>query len=167
MLDIKFIKENKAEVVARLAAKGTDVETLLTLDSERRALIADTESLKAEQNRVTKLIPQYKKEGIDVAPVFEKMKAISATVKENEDKLRNKETALNSIMLGLPNLPDKDLLPGGKENNQPLRFFGEPHKFDFVPKNHVDLCTDLGLIDYKRGTKLYGSGFWIYRGLGF
>ena len=69
-------------------------------------------------------------------------------------------------MLGLPNLPDVDLKEGGKENNEPLRYFGEPHKFDFEPKNHVDLCTDLGLIDYERGTKLSGSGFWIYRGMG-
>jgi seryl-tRNA synthetase len=69
-------------------------------------------------------------------------------------------------MLGLPNLPDNDLLPGGKENNEPLRYFGEPKKFDFEPKNHVDLCTSLGLIDYERGTKLAGSGFWIYRGMG-
>jgi seryl-tRNA synthetase len=69
-------------------------------------------------------------------------------------------------MLSLPNLPDRDLLAGGKENNEALRFFGEPKTFDFEPKNHVDLCTDLGLIDYKRGTKLSGAGFWIYRGLG-
>lgn len=69
-------------------------------------------------------------------------------------------------MLGLPNLPDRDLKPGGKENNEPLRYFGEHRTFDFEPKNHVDLCTDLGLIDYKRGTKLAGNGFWIYRGMG-
>ena len=56
--------------------------------------------------------------------------------------------------------------PGGKENNEPLRYFGEPHKFDFPPKHHVDLCTDLGFIDYTRGVKLAGSGFWMYTGLG-
>ena len=69
-------------------------------------------------------------------------------------------------MLSLPNLPDPDLKPGGKENNEPLRYYGEPHHFDFEPKHHVDLCTDLGLIDYERGTRLAGSGFWIYRGMG-
>ena len=58
------------------------------------------------------------------------------------------------------------LLPGGKENNEPLRYFGEPKKFDFEPKNHVDLCTNLGLIDYERGVKLAGNGFWIYKGMG-
>ena len=60
-------------------------------------------------------------------------------------------------MLSLPNLPDPDLKPGGKENNEPLRYFGEPHKFDFTPKHHVDLCEGLGLIDYDRGVKLAGS----------
>lgn len=69
-------------------------------------------------------------------------------------------------MLSLPNLPDPDLKPGGKENNEPLRYFGEPHKFDFTPKHHVDLCEGLGLIDYDRGVKLAGSGFWMYKGMG-
>ncbi len=62
--------------------------------------------------------------------------------------------------------PIPDLKPGGKENNEPVRYYGEPHSFDFTPKNHVDLCTDLGLIDYPRGAKLSGNGFWVYRGMG-
>ena len=94
------------------------------------------------------------------------MKELGNRAKANDDKLKEVETQLTSFLLGLPNLPDPDLLPGGKENNQPLRYFGEPRKFDFEPKNHVDLCTDLGLIDYKRGVKLSGNGFWIYSGLG-
>ncbi|MGI6166634.1 MAG: serine--tRNA ligase [Eubacteriales bacterium] len=170
MIDIKYIRENPEEVVKRLAAKGydaaADIENILSLDRERRALISETDALKAEQNRVTKLIPQYKKEGIDISPVLKKMKELSDSIKENEEKLRDVEELFNSSMLVLPNLPDTDLLPGGKENNQPLRYFGEPPKFDFEPKNHVDLCTELGLIDYKRGAKLSGSGFWIYCGLG-
>ena len=71
-----------------------------------------------------------------------------------------------TAMLSLPNLPDPDLLPGGKENNQPLRYVGEKHSFDFEPKHHVDLCTDLGLIDYERGVKLAGAGNWMYTGMG-
>ena len=94
------------------------------------------------------------------------MKAMSAKTKEIDEKLKEVEIKQTDIMLGLPNLPDEDLLPGGKENNEPLRYWGEPRKFDFEPKHHVDLCTDLGLIDYDRGTKLAGSGFWIYRGMG-
>ncbi len=170
MLDIKYIKENPDEVIARLAVKGKDakeeIAEILKLDADRRALISETEALKAEQNKTTKLIPQYKKEGKDTAEIFAQMKKLSETAKANDEKLKAIETDLQNVMLSLPNLPDPDLKPGGKENNEPLRYFGEPHQFDFEPKNHVDLCTDLGLIDYDRGTKLSGSGFWIYRGMG-
>ena len=170
MLDIKYIRENSEEVIARLLIKGkdarADIEAILALDGERRTLIAETETIKAEQNKVNKLIPQYKKEGKDVAPIFAELKAMSNKTKEIDEKLKDVEAKQTDIMLGLPNLPDPDLLPGGKENNQPLRYWGEPRTFDFEPKHHVDLCTDLGLIDYDRGTKLAGSGFWIYRGMG-
>lgn len=170
MLDIKYIKENPEEVIARLAIKGKDakedVEAILRLDTERRTLIAETETLKAEQNKVSKLVPQYKKEGKDASAILAEMKDLSAKVKANDEKLKEVETQFMSFMLGLPNLPDRDLKPGGKENNEPLRYFGEPRKFDFEPKNHVDLCTDLGLIDYKRAAKLSGNGFWMYSGLG-
>ena len=170
MLDIKYIKEKPEEVIARLQKKGKDaredIEAILALDAERRALIMETETIKAEQNKMNKLIPQYKKEGKDVSEIFAEMKAMSAKTKEIDEKLKAVEAKNTDILLGLPNLPDEDLLPGGKENNEPLRYWGEPRKFDFEPKHHVDLCTDLGLIDYDRGTKLAGSGFWIYRGMG-
>ena len=170
MLDIKYIKENPEEVIARLAKKGKDaraeIEEILKLDGERRALIAGNEAMKAEANKTNKLIPQYKREGKDVAALFAEMKELSAKTKANDEKVMEVEERYTALMLGLPNLPDEDLLPGGKENNQPLRYWGEPRTFDFEPKNHVDLCTDLGLIDYPRGTKLAGSGFWIYRGMG-
>ncbi len=170
MLDINYIKQNPEEVIERLAHKGKDakedIEKILELDARRRALIAETEGCKAEQNKLTKMIPQYKKEGKDPSEIFAQSKALSAKAKENDEILKGVEVELSSWMLGLPNLPDCDLKSGGKENNEPIRYFGEPHKFDFEPKNHVDLCTDLGLIDYERGTKLSGSGFWIYRGMG-
>ena len=170
MLDIKYIKESPDEVIARLAKKGKDakeeIEKILELDVRRRTLITENEAIKAEQNRTNKLIPQFKKEGKDVSSIFSQMKELGAKSKANDETLKEIETQLTSLMLGLPNLPDTDLLAGGKENNQPLRYFGEPRTFDFEPKNHVDLCTDLGLIDYKRGVKLSGNGFWIYSGLG-
>lgn len=170
MLDIKLIKENPEDVIDRLAAKGKEareeVMRILELDEARRSVIAETEAIKAEQNKQTKLVPQMKKEGKDVSEVFAKMKELGAKVKEGEAKLSEIEQEYNDLLLGLPNLPDRDLKPGGKENNEPLRYFGEPHKFDFEPKNHVDLCTALGLIDYERGVKLSGNGFWIYRGMG-
>lgn len=170
MLDIKLIKENPQNVIDRLRAKGKEAEAdiyrVIELDAKRRELIASSESLKAEQNKTTKLVPVYKKEGKDCAPIFAQMKELGAKVKEQEEDLKQVETEYTSIMLSFPNLPDPDVVPGGKENNQPLYYFGEPRKFDFEPKNHVDLCTSLGLIDYPRGVKLSGNGFWIYRGMG-
>ena len=170
MLDIKYIKENPEEVIQRLANKGKDakeeIARILELDTARRAMISENEALKAEQNKVSKSVPQLKKEGKDVAPIFAQMKELSETIKANDEKLKAVEIEYSNLMLSLPNLPDMDLKPGGKENNEPLKYFGEPHKFDFEPKNHVDICTDLGLIDYKRGVKLSGNGFWIYRGMG-
>ena len=170
MLDIKYIKENPEEVIARLAKKGKDakedIAQILTLDTQRRALIGEVEAIKAEQNKATKQIPQLKKAGQDTAPIFAELKAMGDRAKAIDEQLKEVETQLTGVMLGLPNLPDTDLKDGGKENNEPLRYWGEPRKFDFEPQNHVDLCTSLGLIDYDRGTKLAGSGFWIYRGMG-
>ena len=170
MLDIKLIKENPQNVIDRLRAKGREAEAdiyrVIELDAKRRELISSSESLKAEQNKTTKLVAVYKKEGKDCAPIFAQMKELGAKVKEQEEELKQVETEYTSIMLSFPNLPDPDLVAGGKENNQPLYYFGEPRKFDFEPKNHVDLCTSLGLIDYPRGVKLSGNGFWIYRGMG-
>ena len=170
MLDIKRIKEDPNGVKAGLKAKEVDcddiVDRILELDKERRSIIAANEARKAEQNKVSKEIPMKKKAGEDVSPIFARMAQLKAEIAADDEKLRTVEAEYRVKMLSLPNLPDPDLKPGGKENNEPLRYYGEPHKFDFAPKHHVDLCTDLGLIDYERGAKLAGTGFWIYKGLG-
>ena len=170
MLDIKRIKEDPAGVKAGLRAKEVDcdkeVDRILELDEQRRQLIFDTESKKAEQNKVSKQIPQLKKASEDVAPVMQRMAELKQAIADDADKLRDVEAEYHTLMLSLPNLPDPDLKPGGKENNEPLRYYGQPHHFDFEPKHHVDLCNALGLIDYERGVKLAGSGFWIYKGMG-
>ena len=170
MLDIKRIKEDPDKVKAGLRAKevncDAEVDRILELDKERRDVIFATEQMKAEQNKVSKTIPQMKKAGEDTAPIFKRMGELKNEIAANDEKLRTVEAEYRTLMLSLPNLPDEDLKPGGKENNEPLRYFGEPHKFDFEPKHHVDLCTNLGFIDYPRGVKLAGSGFWMYTGMG-
>ena len=152
MLDIKRIKEDPEKVKAGLRAKEVncdqEVDRILALDKERRDIIFATEQMKAEQNKVSKTIPQLKKAGEDTAPVFQRMGELKSQIAANDETLRTVEAEYRTLMLSLPNLPDEDLKPGGKENNEPLRYFGEPHKFDFPPKHHVDLCTDLGFIDY-------------------
>ncbi len=170
MIDIKLIRENPDRIKAGMKAKEVDcdaiVDRILELDKIRRELLGETEALKARQNKVSKQIPAMKKAGQDTAPVFKEMSEIKAQIAGLDGRLRDVLAEYNDNMLSLPNMPDDDLVPGGKENNQPLKYFGEPKVFDFEPKNHVDLCVGLGLIDYERGVKLGGNGFWIYKGLG-
>ena len=170
MLDIKRIKEDPNGVKAALHAKEVDcdatIDRILELDEARRELIASTETRKARQNKVSKDIPMLKKAGQDVSAVFAEMAELKAGIAADAAKLDEVLAEYRTLMLSLPNLPDPDLLPGGKDNNQPLRYFSEPHKFDFEPKHHVDLCQGLGLIDYERGVKLAGAGNWMYTGMG-
>ena len=184
MLDIKKIKENPDAVKAGLKAKEVDcdaiVDRILELDVQVRGLKTATETKTAEKNKLAKengkLFGQKKgleKKGEDTSAidaVIEENKAksiaIDAAIEDDTAKLKELNVEFRTAMLSLPNLPDPDLLPGGKENNEPLRYIGEKHSFDFEPKHHVDLCTDLGLIDYERGVKLAGSGNWMYTGLG-
>jgi len=170
MIDIKLIRENPERIKERLLYKEADCEAvidrILALDAARRDMIYKAEGWKAEQNKVSRQIPAMKKAGEDISVVFAQMNALKENIKNADANLKSIEEEYLRLMLGLPNLPDEDLKPGGKENNEPIRYFGELHKFDFQPKHHVDLCTDLGLIDYERGTKLAGTGFWIYKGMG-
>lgn len=150
MLDIKYIKENPDEVKARLATRQKDyskeIDRLLELDVERRALIADTEAKKAEQNRISKSIPQLKKEGKDVAPIFAEMKELSDNVKVDTDKIAAIDAEMTNTLLSIPNMPNK-LDPIGKDDteNAEIRRWSEPRKFDFEAKAHWDLGKDLGI----------------------
>ena len=184
MLDIKKIKENPDAVKAGLKAKEVDcdaiIDRILELDVQVRGLKTSTETKTAEKNKLSKengkLFGQKKgaeKRGEDVSAIDAQIAAnmaasveIETSIEGDKASLKVLDEELYNAMLSLPNLPDSDLLPGGKENNQPLRYIGEKHSFDFEPKHHVDLCTDLGLIDYERGVKLAGGGNWMYTGIG-
>ncbi len=184
MLDIKRIKENPEAVKAGLRAKEVDcdaiVDKILELDVQVRGLKTSTETKTAEKNKLAKengkLFGQKKgaeKRGEDVSALEAQIAANMARSVEIDEAIAGDKALLKELdeqlytnMLALPNLPDPDLLPGGKENNEPLRYIGEKHSFDFEPKHHVDLCTDLGLIDYERGVKLAGGGNWMYTGMG-
>ena len=184
MLDIRKIKENPDAVKAGLKAKEVDcdavVDRILVLDAEIRALKTASEGRTAQKNKLAKengkLFGQKKgmeKKGEDTSALEAQIEAnkaesiaLDAANEADTAKLKELSTEYKTAMLSLPNLPDADLLPGGKENNEPLRYIGEKHTFDFEPKHHVDLCQDLGLIDYERGVKLAGSGNWMYTGMG-
>lgn len=168
MLDIKLINENPQAIQERLAKKGciVDFSELLALNEERKAVIGESEQLKAKRNKVSQSIPALKKEGKPVEPIFAEMREIGETIAKYDEKLKALDSAIFDFVAKLPNLPDEDLLAGEKENNQVVKVFGKKPEFDFEAKNHVDLCTSLGMIDYERGVKLSGNGYWIYRGAG-
>ena len=170
MLDIKKIRENPEEIKAAMKKRCLDldsvVDDILKIDIERRKLSTQTDQMKSEQNSVSKKIPLLKKSGEDIAPILAKMKELSTEITESAAKVSELEEQQRSLLLSLANIPDEDLAAGGKENNVALRYFKEVPKFDFTPKNHVELCESLGLIDYERGAKLAGAGSWVYRGWG-
>ena len=184
MLDIRKIKENPDAVKAGLKAKEVDcdaiVDKILELDVQVRGLKTSTETKTAQKNKISKengklfgMKKGLEKKGEDTAAVEAQIAAniaaveeINASIEGDKELLKNLDAELYTNLLALPNLPDADLLPGGKENNEPLRYIGEKHSFDFEPKHHVDLCTSLGLIDYERGVKLAGAGNWMYTGMG-
>ncbi len=168
MLDLKKIQENKEKITELLARKGykADFEPIIELDADRRRYMSEAEKLKAERNKVSSSIPALKKEGKPVDGIFAEMRVLGEKIAELDEKAKDADKKMNDLLSVIPNVPDEDLLPGEKENNEVIKVFGKKPEFDFEFKNHVDLCTDLKLIDYARGTKLSGGGFWLYRGNG-
>ena len=171
MLDIKRIKENPEYAKQRLATRQKDysaeIDRLLELDARRRALIADTEAKKAEQNKISKQIPLFKKEGKDVAPIFAEMKALSETVKAETEKIDAIDGEMQSLLLSIPNIPN-ETVPVGKDDseNKELRRWSEPREFGFEPKAHWDIGKDLKILDPDTAAKITGARFHVYRGMG-
>ena len=184
MLDIKRIKENPDAVKAGLRAKEVDcdetVDRILELDVQIRGLKTSSETKTAQKNKISKengklfgMKKGAEKQGKDTSEIEAQIAKNNAESSALNDAINAEAAQLGDLlaeyrtcMLSLPNLPDSDLLPGGKENNEPLRYVGKKPEFDFEPQHHVDLCEGLGLIDYVRGTKLAGAGNWMYTGMG-
>lgn len=168
MIDQKLILENPEEIAKKLAKKGciVDFKPFLDLVSRRKELLIKVENAKAERNKLSASVPEVKKSGGDVTQIFARVKQIAAETADDEKELAKIEEDIKNFLLPLPNIPDDDLLPGGKENNKVIQSYGEVKEFGFEAKNHVDLCESLGLIDYARGAKMSGHGCWVYTGLG-
>src|SRR3989338_3163871 len=162
MLDINKIRSEKEAVkkalLKRMAAQDLDLDGIIALDDERRKLLQEVEIFKAERNKYSKTKPN--------AEIIAKMKTIGEKIKKLNDKIRVVENDLKEKLSALPNLPSEEVKPGGKENNQMLKIFGKKPNFKFKPKDHIELATALDVIDYQRGAKISGSGFWVYRGNG-
>ena len=168
MLDMNLIRSNPEYVVAALKKREYDVDLteMLAWDARRKELLLENENLKAERNKKSKEIPMLKKQGKDATELLEQLKQMADRIKELDEEQNALEEKIHTFVLALPNLPADDVVAGGKEANEVVKVFGEKPDFPYEPKNHVDLCTDLGLIDYERGVKMGGNGFWLYTGIG-
>lgn len=168
MIDINLIREKPEYVKEALKKKlwDTDFTELLAWDEEKRALLKKVEDNKAEQNKLSASVPAAKKAGEDVSKIFAKVKELAANNAEFERKLKELDQKINDFVVALPNIPDDDLVGGGKENNKVIHTFGKKPEFSFKMKDHVELATSLGLVDYDRGAKIAGRGSWVYTNLG-
>ncbi|MGF0039994.1 serine--tRNA ligase [Peptoniphilaceae bacterium SGI.131] len=169
MLDIKRIRADKDKVVEALKGRSGNfpIDQVIKLDEERRAILTEVENKKAEQNKVSKSIPQLKKEGVDTSEVFAQMKELSNEIKILDDKVKLIEEEIEAKLLFIPNTPHSSV-PVGKDDseNVEIRRFGTPKEFSFQPKAHWDLGTDLGILDFERASKISGARFTIFKGLG-
>src|SRR3989344_3167989 len=162
MLDINKIRENREEIkkslLKRLKETAFDLDAIVALDDKRKKLLTEVEILKAERNKNSKTKPTPEMIA-QMKQVGEKIKELDSIVRQTEDELREK-------LSELPNIAADDVVAGGKENNKVLRSFGKKPSFKFQSKDHFQLATDLNLVDYERGSKMSGSGFWVYKGDG-
>ncbi len=168
MLDLHFIREHPDRVRKALKDRGdqTDLDRLLFLDKERRRVIQETEALKAERNRVSDEIAQWKKAGKDVSEKINAMREVSEKIKGLDESLRAIENEIHSFLIRIPNIPHESVPVGDASANRVIREWGEKPSFDFKPKPHWDIGPELGLIDFDRGSLLSGSNFVTFKGLG-
>lgn len=168
MLDINLIREKPEYVKEALKKKlwDTNFDELLSWDKEKRELLKVVEDNKAEMNRLSASVPAAKKAGEDVSKIFMQVKEIAKKNAEFEAKLEQISVKMTEFLEALPNIPDDDLVGGGKENNKVIHVYGKKPEFSFKAKDHVELATSLGLVDYDRGAKVAGRGSWVYTNLG-
>ena len=168
MIDINLIRNDRERVEAALAKRmdAVDLSGILALDGERRSVIGEAEQLKARRNKVSAEIPTLRKSGQPVDALLAEMTDVSDRIKGLDQRLREVEESLRDELSRLPNLPADDVVAGGKEANEVLRSWGDKPVLPPAAKDHVALVESLGLVDYERGVKMGGSGFWLYHGTG-
>ena len=169
MLDIKILRQNPEIIMEALKKRNNDLDITpaIELDKKRREILVDVEQKKASQNEISKKIPQMKKNGESTDEIFKEMKELSNTIKELDDQVREIDEELRNFMLRIPNIPNESCPVGADDSeNVEQRRFGEPTKFDFEPKAHWDIGTNLDILDFERGTKIAGTRFTVYKGLG-
>jgi len=169
MLDLKFLRTHRDKVEAGIALKGMSVDLSLfyQIEEKRLALLHETEQLKARRNASSEDIARLKKSGQDASGPIAEMRELGDRVKELDEQLRQLEEESVNLAAWIPNLPHASVPPGHDAGqNRVVRHWGEVPKFDFTPRPHWELATNLGLLDFERATKIAGSGFLLFTGRG-
>lgn len=167
MLDIKFIRENLdlVKMGAQKKHMSVDLDALVSLDDDRKRLLASMEAKKAEQNTVSRDVAQAKDESAR-AQLIAEMKILKDDIQKEEEELKGVMLKWQELMLQVPNIPDMSV-PEGKDDseNREVKTWGEQTSFSFTPKSHTEIMTALGIADFDRGTKVHGfRGYYLQKG---
>ena len=169
MLDSKFVRENTDKVIAALKNRGLDLglDGFLALEKQRRELLVEVEALKSKRNTVSQEISSLKKSGAPAEDMIAEMRAVGDRIALLDNKVKEKESGLEGILMNIPNVPHESVPVGLDETANPeMRRWGTPKAFDFEPQAHWDIGERLGILDFERGGKVTGARFTFYRGLG-
>ena len=166
MLDVKMVRANPDTVREALARRGStsSLDEFLVVEEERRRLVTEVETMRAERKVASEAIGARKKAGEDAAPEMVATRELGERIKAQESNLDAVEARLKTILLDIPNLPLADVPEGGEENSVVLRHVGEPPAFDFAVKDHLDLGVALDMIDMERAARASGSRFAYLKG---
>lgn len=170
MLDVKLLREDFEGVKAKLSHRGEELgefEKFGALDTRRRTLIIEVETLKSQRNEVSQEIAQLKRDKQDADAKIEEMRVVGDRIKTFDIELNEIDEKLRNILMAIPNIPHESTPIGDTEDdNVEVRKWGEVRTFDFEPKAHWDLGTDLGILDFENAAKVAGSRFVFYKKLG-
>lgn len=170
MLDVKMLRENFDEVVAKLATRGVKEEELAefkVLDEKRREKLTETERLKQYRNQVSQEIAQLKRDKENADDKIAEMKEVGEKIKALDAEVAEIEEQTTYIATRLPNIPHESVPVGAdEEDNVEVRKWGKPRQFDFEPKAHYEIAEELGILDFERAAKVTGARFVFYKGLG-
>lgn len=169
MLDIKILRTQPEIITEALKKRYSDLDITpaIELDKKRRELLTVVEQKKATQNEITKKIPAMKKAGENTDEIFAEMRQLSGEISEIDKQVSEIDEELRNFMLKIPNIPNSEIPVGPDDSaNVEVRKYGEPRTFDFEPKAHWDIGTNLNILDFERGTKIAGTRFTVYKGLG-
>ncbi|MER2110967.1 MAG: serine--tRNA ligase [Desemzia incerta] len=170
MLDIKLLRTDFENVAEKLATRGVKQEVLenfVQLDSQRRELLVETEKLKNYRNEVSSAIAAMKRNKEDAGAKISEMREVGDQIKDLDEQVTEVDRQIDEIATGLPNLPHHSVPVGAdEEDNVEIRKWGTPKTFDFDAKAHWEIGEDLDILDFERGSKVSGSRFLYYKGLG-